>query len=62
MDFRAFEQGFNPYFAQINQLSQLANSSDAIVKKRFNQYAYQKAVLAIQLKVDSFIQSENLHT
>ena len=26
-DFHAFEQIFNPYFAQINQLSQLANSA-----------------------------------
>ncbi len=28
-DFHAFEQIFNPYFAQMNQLSQLANSPDA---------------------------------
>ncbi len=28
MDFHVFEQGFNPYFAQINQLSQLANSPE----------------------------------
>jgi peroxiredoxin len=55
-DFRAFEQGFNPYFAQINQLSQLANSSDPSVKKDSISTAYQMTVMAIQLKVDSFIQ------
>lgn len=56
MDFRAFELGFNPYFAQINQLSQLANSSAPLLNKDSISTAYQKAVLAIQLKVDSFIQ------
>jgi peroxiredoxin len=55
-DFRAFEQGFNPYFAQINQLSQLANSSAPLLNKDSINNAYQKTVMAIQLKVDSFIQ------
>jgi peroxiredoxin len=56
LDFRAFEQGFNPYFAQINQLSQLANSSDPSLKKDSIGEAYQNTVMLIQLKVDSFIQ------
>ena len=34
--FIAFEQIFNPYFAQLNQLSQLANSPECCIKKRFN--------------------------
>jgi peroxiredoxin len=55
-DFRAFEQEFNPYFAQINQLSQLANSSTPFLNKDSINNAYQKAVTTIQLKVDSFIQ------
>lgn len=56
-DFRAFELGFNPFFAQINQLSQLANSPDPSLKKDSIGEAYQIAVMTIQLKVDSFIQT-----
>ncbi|HEY4935304.1 MAG TPA: TlpA disulfide reductase family protein [Puia sp.] len=56
LDFHAFEQGFNPYFAQINQLSQLANSPEAALKKDSVGDAYQIAVMSIQVKVDSFIQ------
>src|SRR5580704_11254182 len=56
LDFKAFEQGFNPYFARINQLSQLANSPDATLKKDSIGDAYQIAVMTIQVKVDSFIQ------
>jgi len=55
LDFRAFEQEFNPYFAEINKLSQLANSSDASIKKDSIGDAYQIAIMSIQVKVDSFI-------
>lgn len=54
-DFLAFEQIFNPYFAQINQLSQLANSPEGVDKKDSIGNAYQFVVMAIQVKVDSFI-------
>jgi peroxiredoxin len=54
-DFLAFEQIFNPYFAQINQLSQLANSPEGVSKKDSIGNAYQFAVMSIQVKVDSFI-------
>lgn len=55
-DFQFFEQDFNPFFARINQLSQLANSPDAALKKDSIGDAYQIAIMTIQLKVDSFIQ------
>jgi len=56
-DFQTFEQIFNPYFSQINQLSQLANSPEGVQKKDSIGNAYQSAVMSIQLKVDSFLQS-----
>jgi peroxiredoxin len=55
-DFLSFEKIFNPYFAQINQLSQMANSPEAVLKKDSLGDAYQVAVMSIQVKVDSFIQ------
>ena len=55
MDFLAFEQIFNPYFAQINQLSQLANSPEGVDKKDSIGNAYQFLVMSVQVKVDSFI-------
>jgi peroxiredoxin len=54
-DFQAFEQIFNPYFTQLSQLSQLANSSEGAQKKDSINNAYQSAVVSIQLRVDSFI-------
>ncbi len=54
-DFLAFQQIFNPYFAQINQLSQLANSPEGVDKKDSIGNAYSLAVMTIQIKVDSFI-------
>lgn len=56
-DFQAFEQIFNSDFAQLNQLSQLANSPEGAEKKDSIANAYQSAVLSIQVKVDSFILS-----
>ncbi len=56
LDFQAFEQEFNPFFAQINQLSQLANSTDPAIKKDSIGEAYQATVMMIQIKVDSFLQ------
>jgi len=55
-DFIVFEQIFNPYFAQLNQLSQMANSPDAASKRDSVGDAYQHVAVAIQMKVDSFIQ------
>jgi len=55
-DFLAFESIFNPYFARINQLSQMANSPDAALKKDSIGNAYQFAVMSVQVNVDSFIQ------
>jgi peroxiredoxin len=54
-DFLAFEKIFNPYFAQINQLSQLANTPEGVSKKDSIGNAYQIAAMSIQVKVDSFI-------
>src|SRR3984957_15119367 len=56
-DFQFFEQQFNPYFARINQLSQMANSPDAALKKDSIGDAYQITIMTIQVKVDSFIQT-----
>jgi peroxiredoxin len=55
-DFLSFEQIFNPCFAQINQISQLANSPEAALKKDSIGDAYQIALMTVQVKVDSFIQ------
>jgi peroxiredoxin len=55
-EFQFFEQEFNPYFARINQLSQMANSPDAALKKDSIGDAYQITIMTIQVKVDSFIQ------
>ena len=55
-DFQFFEKDFNPYFARINQFSQLANSPDAALKRDSIGDAYQVAIMTIQVKVDSFIQ------
>lgn len=55
-DFQFFEKDFNPYFARINQFSQLANSPDAALKRDSIGDAYQVTIMTIQVKVDSFIQ------
>jgi peroxiredoxin len=55
-DFVAFEQTFNPFFAHINQLSQLANSPEGVSKKDSIGDAYRFVVMSIQVQVDSFIQ------
>jgi peroxiredoxin len=55
-DFKAFEQIFNPYFARLNQLSQLANAPEAAAQRDSVGEAYQAVTMAIQLNVDSFIQ------
>jgi peroxiredoxin len=55
-DFLAFEQIFNPYFSQLNQLSQLSNSPDAASKRDSIGEIYQVVAMTIQSKVDSFIQ------
>ena len=57
-DFIAFEQTFNIYFAQLNQLSQLSNSPDAASKRDSIGQAYQKVAMEIQTSVDNFIQQK----
>ena len=57
-DFLDFQKIFNPHFARINQLSQLANSPDGTSKKDSIGEAYQMEVVLIQGKVDSFIQAK----
>jgi peroxiredoxin len=57
-DFMVFEQTFNIYFAQLNQLSQLSNSPDAASKRDSIGQAYQKVAMEIQSKVDNFIQQK----
>ena len=58
-DFLAFEQVFNSYFAQLNQLSQLANAPEMASKRDSIGEAYRDVAMAIQVKVDSFIQKKN---
>jgi peroxiredoxin len=58
-DFMAFEQTFNSYFAQLNQLSQLSNSSEGASKRDSIGQAYQKVAMEIQSRVDNFIQQKN---
>lgn len=58
-DFLTFQKRFNPYFAHINQLSQLANAPEATLKRDSIGNAYQLAVAALQLQVDSFILKRN---
>ena len=55
LDFLAFEQTFNPYFSQLNQISQLANSPEGVSKKDSIGKVYQEIVMSIQVQVDSFI-------
>ena len=55
-DFLAFESMFNPDFAHINQLSQMANAPGYASKKDSIGEAYQLAAMSVQVKVDSFIQ------
>ena len=57
-DFIVFEQTFNNYFAQLNQLSQLSNSPDAASKRDSIAQAYQKVAMEIQSRVDNFIQQK----
>ncbi len=59
-DFIAFEQTFNNYFAQLNQLSQLSNSPDAASKRDSIGQAYQKVAMDIQSNVDMFIQQKKI--
>jgi peroxiredoxin len=55
IEFQNFEQIFTPYFTQLNQLSQLANSPDGAEKRDSIANAYQVLVMTIQVKVDSFL-------
>jgi peroxiredoxin len=57
-DFIAFQQIFNAYFAQLNQLSQLSNSPEGASKRDSIGEAYQLVAMAIQSRVDSFIQQK----
>jgi hypothetical protein len=57
-DFMVFEQTFNNYFAQLNQLSQLSNSPDAASRRDSIGQVYQKVAMEIQSRVDNFIQQK----
>jgi peroxiredoxin len=57
-DFVAFQQSFNTYFAKLNQLSQLSNSPEGTSKRDSIGEAYQMTAMAIQTRVDSFIQQK----
>jgi peroxiredoxin len=57
-DFISFQQIFTPYFSHLNQISQMANSPDAAVKKDSIETVYQSVVMSIQMKVDSFLQQK----
>jgi len=54
-DFITFEKTFNPYFLQINQLSQIANSPEGSSKRDSVSAVYRNLVVAIETQVDSFI-------
>jgi peroxiredoxin len=54
-DFLVFQQTFNPYFARINQLSQLMNTPEGASKRDSIGEIYQNIAMSVQLKVDSFI-------
>jgi peroxiredoxin len=56
LEFQKFEKDFNPLFAQMNVLSQLANSPQGAAKKDSVMTAYQALAVTIQMKVDSFLQ------
>jgi peroxiredoxin len=57
-DFVLFEQTFNGYFAQLNQLSQMSNAPEAASKRDSIAQAYQKVAIEIQSGVDNFIQQK----
>ena len=59
-DFVVFEQTFNNYFTQLNQLSQLSNAPDAASKRDSIGQAYQQVAMEIQTRVDNFIQQKNI--
>jgi peroxiredoxin len=54
-DFLQFEKVFNPLFAQMNQISQMANAPGNVSKRDSIGEVYQQTAMQIQLKVDSFI-------
>jgi peroxiredoxin len=58
-DFLVFENTFNPLFAQINQISQMAGTVSGAAKKDSLSFAYQTQSMLIQSKVDSFIRDHN---
>ena len=54
-DFQALEMIFNPYFSQLNQISQFANSPEGASKRDSIGNVYQAVAMSIQIQVDSFI-------
>ncbi|MBS1599160.1 MAG: TlpA family protein disulfide reductase [Bacteroidetes bacterium] len=54
-DFLEFQQTFNPHFARLNQLSQLANSSANNIKRDSVAQVYAAEAASIQIVLDQFI-------
>jgi peroxiredoxin len=54
-DFLHFEEIFNPLFAQMNQISQMANAPENASKRDSLGEVYQAVAMQIQMSVDSFI-------
>ncbi len=58
-DFMSFQQVFNPYFARLNSLGQLANSTEGSLKRDSIAVLYNSTAGIIESKIDSFIQQKN---
>ncbi|PWT70999.1 MAG: alkyl hydroperoxide reductase [Bacteroidetes bacterium] len=55
-DFIEFQKIFNPYFAKLNSLGQLANSPAGAAKRDSISKAYAAVVATIQMELEQFIQ------
>lgn len=55
-DFMEFQKTFNPHFARLNQLSQLANSPTGAAKRDSVARVYAAEAAATQFELDQFIQ------
>ena len=57
-DFMTFQKTFNPYFAKLNALGQIANSPGGAAKRDSITQVYGGVVTSIQSEVDQFIQTK----
>jgi peroxiredoxin len=55
-DFMLFQQDFNPYFIQLNMLTQFANTPEGALKRDSIGEKYNAIAAVIESKIDSFIQ------